>query len=315
MISVIVPVFKVENYLDKCVRSILSQSYTDFELILVDDGSPDKCGQMCDAYAQEDKRIRVIHKPNGGLSDARNAGIREAKGDFFCFVDSDDSIDQDMLATLYKLEEETGADLVCCNFLQLDEEGKQVKETPSVKPGVYTQDEYWRMRFKSNVKIYYDVAWNKLYNRRLFESVKYPVGKIHEDVQVIYDIVSQCRSIAVTDKVGYYYLIRNNSIMRSSRSIRNLAEPEAFIHWAEGFYEKKKWFLAEESLSYAVHSLITNEYGKDTKKSREYREIKKCIRKLYKKLFTHLSSKRKVSLFLFCTNEGFARRMNKQYNR
>ena len=315
MISVVVPVYKVEKYLDKCIRSILSQSYRDFELILVDDGSPDKCGEMCDAWASRDIRIRVIHKPNGGLSDARNEGIKQASGEYICFVDSDDWIAEDMLETLHELIRDSGAEMACCNFIQCNEEGAPIKELASISSGVYTQDDYWTMRFKANVKIYFDVAWNKIYRHDLFNSVQYPVGKINEDVQVIYDIVCQCNKIAITDYVGYFYLIRSNSIMRSQRSLRNLSAPEAYINWTRGFIDKKKWFFAEESLSYAVHELLNNEYGENGKKSHEYKRIKRAVTCLYRSLFCRLSLKRKISILLFCVNERLARAVSKEYIR
>ena len=307
MISVIVPIYKVENYLDKCIRSILAQSYKEFELLLVDDGSPDKCGEMCDTWASRDNRIRVIHKDNGGLSDARNAGIQQASGEYICFVDSDDWIAEDMLETLHELAIHSGADMSCCNFIKVNEQGNQVEELAKITSGVYTQDEYWDMRFKANVKIYFDVAWNKLYRRELFSSVKYPFGKIHEDVLVIHKIVCQCHKIAITEYVGYYYLIRDNSIMRSKRSLRNLAAPEAYLDWASAFIKKKKWYFAEESLNSAVLVLLNNEYGDNGKKSNDYKIIKRKVLGLYRSLFFRLSLKRKLSILLFCVNENLAR--------
>ena len=315
MISIVVPVYNVEKYLEKCLSSIVSQSFEDYELLLVDDGSPDRSGAIIDEWAKKDKRIRVIHKQNGGISDARNAGIEQAKGDYLCFIDSDDWIAPDMIETLYDLAIKSGADLVCCNFMQVNEQGEQLRKPATVKPGVYTQDEFWTQRFNSEVKIYYDVAWNKLYRRKLFESLRYPVGLIHEDDQVLYDVVSQCNLIALTDKIGYYYVIRDNSIMRTRRSLRNLSAPDAFIHWAEMFVKEGKWSFAEEALLYGVHELLFCEYGKNGKRSKEYKAIKRRVRQLYHNMYGHLSMKRKVSVQLFLFNEPFARSMDRLYSR
>ena len=315
MISIVIPVYKVENYLEKCIRSIISQNFEDYELLLVDDGSPDRCGAICDEWANKDKRISVIHKQNGGISDARNAGIEQAKGDYLCFIDSDDWIAPDMLKTLYDIATESRADLVCCNFLQVNEQGEQLRKPATVTPGVYTQDEFWTNRFNSDVKIYYDVAWNKLYRRSIFETLRYPVGKIHEDDQVLYEVVSQCNSIALTDKIGYYYVIRDNSIMRTKRSVRNLSAPDAFIHWAEMFVKNEKWFFAEEALLYAVHELLFCDFGKNGKRSKEYKAIKRRVRGLYHSMYGHLSTKRRVSLFLYLINEPIARSADRLYSK
>jgi glycosyltransferase involved in cell wall biosynthesis len=313
MISVIVPIYNVELYVDKCIRSVIEQSYDDFELILVDDGSPDRSGAICDEWAAKDNRIRVIHKANGGLSDARNAGLENAKGEYICFVDSDDWIDHDMLKTLFSMIDRNDVDMSCCNFLHVNSSGEAIRDPAKITSGVLSQDEYWAMRFSSNLKMYFDVACGKLYRRKLFESVRYPVGIINEDDHVIFDIVNQCNLIAITDQIGYYYLIRDNSIMRSPRGIRNLSAPRAFIKWTEGFIAKKKWFLAEESLIYAVHELLLSNYVDGVRKSDEYRAIKRSVFHLYSVLFLHLSIKRKVSILLFCMNEPLARKMNRNY--
>ena len=311
MISVIVPVYNVEKYLNKCVESILRQSFCDFELILVDDGSPDQCGALCDEWAKADQRVQVIHKPNGGLSDARNAGIDRARGDWLCFVDSDDWIAEDMLETLHSLARENDAEMACCNFVQLGEDGVQVKELAQVRSGVCTQDDYWAQSFCANIKMYYNVVWNKLYKRSLFDRVRFPVGLINEDAYIMYDLVSQCGKIAITDKIGYYYLIRSNSIMRRTWSLKNLTSAEAYLTRTERFIELGKWRFAEETLAHAIHELLLNEYGEGGKKSAAYKAVKKRARSLYGRLFSHLSPKRKVSSLLFFLNEPLARAANK----
>ena len=306
-VSVIVPVYKVEKYLDKCVRSILGQTFRDFELLLVDDGSPDKCGEMCDAWAEKDSRIRVIHKPNGGLSDARNAGIEQASGSYFAFVDSDDWIKDDMLATLYGLIREADADMACCNFRSVNEDGSQHWDDAVITPGVWTEEDFWNQFFSSNAQTYCNAAWNKLYKKELFANVRYPVGRIHEDVYILYSLVSQCARIAATDQIGYYYLFRASGIMNRTRSIRNLTNPEAYINRARAFADRQLWYFSEESLMCAVHEMLLGDYGEGGKRSKEYRTVKGAAKDVYRRLFSRLSLKHKISLSLFFVSEPAAR--------
>lgn len=312
-VSVIVPVYKVEQYLDKCVQSILDQTFRDFELLLVDDGSPDKCGEMCEAWAKKDSRIRVIHKPNGGLSDARNAGIGQANGDYLLFVDSDDWIEKDMLATLYGLIREADADMACCNFRSVNEDGSQHWDDAVITPGVWTEEDFWKQFFSSNAQTYCNVAWNKLYKKELFDTVRYPVGRINEDVYILYDLVSQCKKIAATDQIGYYYLFRAGSIMNRSGSLRKLTNPEAYINRARAFADRQLWYFSEESLMCAVHNMLLGDFGEGGKKSKEYRAVKREAKTVFSRLFRRMSLKRKISLSLFFISEPLARGFRKAF--
>ena len=312
-VSVIVPVYKVEQYLNKCVQSILDQTFRDFELLLVDDGSPDKCGDMCEAWAKKDGRIRVIHKPNGGLSDARNAGIVQANGDYLLFVDSDDWIEKDMLATLYGLIREADADMACCNFRSVNEDGTQHWDDAVITPGVWTEEDFWKQFFSSNAQTYCNVAWNKLYKKELFHTVRYPVGRINEDVYILYDLVSQCKKIAATDQIGYYYLFRAGSIMNRSGSLRKLTNPEAYINRARAFADRQLWYFSEESLMCAVHNMLLGDFGEGGKKSKEYRAVKREAKTVFSRLFRRMSLKRKISLSLFFISEPLARGFRKAF--
>ncbi|MGJ0706244.1 glycosyltransferase family 2 protein, partial [Enterococcus avium] len=176
-ISIIVPVYDVEKYLKKCVDSILNQTFKDFELILVDDGSPDNSGAICDQYAEKDSRVRVIHKENGGLSDARNAGIEVARGKYLGFVDSDDFVNEDMYKQLYTSIIENNADLSICGIFDLYEGKTPIKKTE--KKLLLNRNEAMIMIFHGNeISVH---AYNKLYKKEIFESLRYPVGKYHED--------------------------------------------------------------------------------------------------------------------------------------
>lgn len=215
MISVIVPVYNVEPYLRQCIDSILAQTYRDFELILVDDGSPDNCGAICDEYARRDSRIRVIHQENGGLSAARNAGIDIATGEYISFVDSDDWVHPEYLAYLYRAVQERGVLLSACSFARtrtkIDE--MSIPFACTVCDGL----SWFKENHMAGV-----VAWGKLCHRSLFESIQYPVGKIHEDEFITYKLLHLAGNIGVVDAKLYYYFINEAGIMGSPYSVRRL---------------------------------------------------------------------------------------------
>ena len=208
-VSVVVPVYNVERYLDQCVESILGQSYKNFELILVDDGSPDHCGVMCDRYAASDSRIVVLHKQNGGLSDARNTGIQAARGQYITFIDSDDYIDRDYLQYLMNAALDTGANIVQAQMTRTECELGQTKNDP----GIYdSREAFSRLMTWNNVEVY---AWGKLYRIELFREIRYPVGRINEDCCTTYKLILRSEKVAIIDNIVYYYRITPNSILNS----------------------------------------------------------------------------------------------------
>lgn len=214
LISVIVPVYKVEKYLDRCINSIVGQSFTDFELILVDDGSPDKCPDLCEKWKKKDTRIKVIHQKNQGLSAARNTGIRLAKGDYLTFIDSDDWITGTMLEDLLKLIQKYDADISICDFIPTDHIIKELADK-ELKETVYSQEEFMKviLRVNSNRCIHY--AWGKLYKRSVIDMKDhYPVGMLNEDVEGMFKAVIAAEKIVETNKVGYFYYENNESISR-----------------------------------------------------------------------------------------------------
>ena len=224
-ISIIVPVYNVETYLERCVESILKQTYTNFELLLINDGSTDKSGELCDELALRDQRIRVIHKENGGLSDARNRGIDEASSDLIGFIDSDDYIDEDMYETLYRHLKESNADLSMCGhydvFHQIPE--KQVSET---KTWELSSEEAIKMVMEA--KILSVTAVNKLYKKELFNHLRFEVGKIAEDAFIMIRLLDQCQKVVATNEKKYYYVHRENSITTQKFSLKFLNVIEAY---------------------------------------------------------------------------------------
>ena len=234
LISIIIPVYKVEDYLSDCVESVLAQTYRNFELILVDDGSPDNCPQMCDDFATRDSRIRVIHKENGGLSSARNAGIDIARGEYLAFLDSDDLWSPLFLERLYRAIQETGGDFAVCLFQRFC--GEAPKELPeSIATEVLTQRQAFACFFSErNVDMV--VAPNKLYHRHLFDAVRYPVGQIHEDEAVIHEIIGAAKTVAWVEEAHYHYRQAPGSITTSQFSLKRLDETyakEQRIAWLE----------------------------------------------------------------------------------
>lgn len=216
LVSVIVPCYKVEKYIHKCVDSIISQTYKNLEIWLIDDGSPDNCGKICDDYAKKDQRIIVIHKPNGGLSDARNVAIEKATGEYITFVDSDDWLSNDaievMVSTMYASE----AEIVVSNFNFVSEKNNDSRIAFRMKKQIasYTSKE-------SLIDLFYQRnmetgAWGKLYNSGLWKDLRFPVGRIFEDIPTIYKTFFRAKKIVVISSSLYNYLLRDTSIMGES---------------------------------------------------------------------------------------------------
>lgn len=211
LISIIVPIYNVEDYLAQCIDSILVQSYTNFELILVDDGSPDNCGIICDEYAEKDNRIIVIHQTNGGLSDARNSGLNIAKGEYIAFVDSDDLVHPDFIKSLY--ENIGGCKMIFCDLKRFENEEELISNSISpFKVQTLSQEFLFNhiTDFRNPLVI---VAWNKLYHKSIWKNISYPKGKVHEDEFVVHKILNECDEVMFIDTPLYYYRMRNDSIM------------------------------------------------------------------------------------------------------
>ena len=224
LISVIVSVYKVEPYLRTCVDSIINQTYRNLEIILVDDGSPDRCGEICDEYARTDSRIKVIHKPNGGLSNARNAGLDIMTGDYVGFVDSDDWIEPGMYETLLGNLERFAADMSFGGVADdlVTEEGIVTAKTSAYGTVPFAEDDRTAMRRYFHGSW---AAWDKLYKASLFEGIRYPVGEINEDEAIVLQLLSKCKQVCYSPEVFYHYMKRpgNESITTASFSRKKLA--------------------------------------------------------------------------------------------
>lgn len=219
MISIIVPVYNQEKFLRQCVDSIIHQTYTDLEIILVDDGSTDHSAEICDHYALIDKRIKVIHKQNGGLSDARNAGIDIAQGEYLAFVDSDDFVDLNIYKRLMQALKETNASLAVCGCMRIDENGESIatdKKNYTLPSIVCTGISIINQEYPAVEQHWLTVvAWNKLYPRNLFENLRYPAGKYHEDEFLFHHLYAQVEKVVFVPERMYYYRKRQGSIVES----------------------------------------------------------------------------------------------------
>lgn len=260
-ISVIVPVYKVEPYLRRCVDSILAQTFTDIEVILVDDGSPDGCPAICDEYARQDGRVKVIHQQNGGLSAARNAGLdwifANSNSQWISFVDSDDWVHPRFLEYLYRAATEHNVQIGICNVKEVS----SFTTADDVLPySVHSVE--GSMDFYSENYFLGTVAWNKIYSREVFLQERYPVGKLHEDAFLTYRLLYRVSKIVYINSMLYYYYRNENSIMHSPYSLSRIAEVEAveeqYHFFIEHGLEKNVLFSREKLIdkyTEHIHSL------------------------------------------------------------
>lgn len=235
LISVVIPIYQVKEYLEQCLESVIGQTYKNLEIILVDDGSTDGSGDLCDKFANKDNRIRVIHKENGGLSSARNVGIDVSKGEYISFIDSDDWIDERYIEELYRLCVDNDCDIAQCVHwdiwsevnIHADKLTKAFVFSPRELAYAFDSLELWQTI----------LAWNKLYKIELFEEIRYPEGRIHEDEYTSYKLTWKANKIAVTySKLYYYRRCRANSIKTAKYSYKRLDCDEAYVQ-KENFYE------------------------------------------------------------------------------
>lgn len=302
MISIIVPIYNVEKYLPGCIDSILNQTYENFELILVDDGSPDGCAAICDAYAEKDNRIKVIHKENGGLSDARNAGLEIISGEYVAFIDSDDWVAPTYLAKLLEALESTGSDICECGFVRTDKE-ITLPETVQ-KKDVYKSEKALELLINDNELR--QCVWNKLYRRRCVDTVLFEVGKTNEDEFWTYQVFGRANSITKINDVLYFYFQRENSIMGKSYSLKRLDALEA-KQQRQIYLEKNFPSLAScgrvnliMSCIYAEQMVLLFVFGEERKiAEKKIDEILKKNR-IKKPDLRNLSIKQKLWLIMSC---------------
>ena len=295
-ISVVVPIYKVEKYLKRCIDSILNQSYKDFQLILVDDGSPDNCGQICDEYAMIDERIHVIHRENGGLSAARNSGIdwvfNNSFTEWITFIDSDDWVYEDCLKLLLEANLCNNTYISVCNSTFAYNDNTQPKSITGFR--ITSPETFWVENQGNAV-----VAWGKLYKTELFRDIRYPEGKIHEDEFTTHKLLFAQKAISVTNDGLYFYYQSPNSITRSKWNEKKLFAFEAYGEQIVFFRKYGYQNAYKESKKLFVFSIKNhlNQIKQSDDKNKNYRLLKKQIKNyLFKRYNSYL-----LSSSLFCT--------------
>ena len=293
-VSIIVPVYQVENYLHKCVDSILAQTFTDFELILVDDGSKDRSGQICDEYAEMDERVKVIHKENSGPSDTRNRGIEQAAGNYFMFVDSDDYIAPTMVECLYQSILKENADIAACNFLYFFEDDRNQDFSTNIQWEVVSGAEIFYNRKNDRSCGYWTVVWNKLYKSKVFGKLRFRAGKYYEDEFWANDIYQMDIKMVTIPECLYYYRQHGNNSMKTTNSKKNLDILEALqdridIYLMDETHAAQAYRVLIYSLEYLEKSkrMITNREEK-AKYLQAEKRTKDIVHQLRKRKLTNI---------------------------
>lgn len=248
LISIIVPVYNVVAYLDKCIKSIVEQTYRNLEILLIDDGSTDGCAQLCDEWKDSDERIVVYHQVNAGLSMARNAGMQKASGSYFMFVDSDDYLSPDAVRVLYERMIQDGSDMAVGNGVCVDEEGNVLGPLyTTVQDGCFTREEAYR-------NFYYIpcMAWAKLYRRELFNNLFYSVVSNSEDLFMLVDIMPRCNSISLCSKTIYFYMQRMTSIVHTLNDKKMYDSFSSALYACRKLMEENCWTSAKKFFSIAL---------------------------------------------------------------
>jgi glycosyltransferase involved in cell wall biosynthesis len=260
LITIIVPIYNVEKYLHKCILSITSQTYKNLEIILVDDGSPDNCPAICDQYAINDSRIKVIHKINGGLSSARNAGLDIATGKYVLFVDSDDSITEECIEVLYDSLKKTNSQIAVGNILIVNSEDFPQRNEMVLNEmvQVLSSKEAILNIYTEGLKLQFITVWGNLYEMDLFKTLRFPEGKINEDEFLNYKLFYLSKRIVYTPSKIYNYLIRIDSIMKSNYSLNRLDFLEALEERILFFENLTEFKILSETLNFYFHHLLGN---------------------------------------------------------
>lgn len=287
LVSIVVPVYKVEKYLEQCVRSIQNQTWKELEIILVDDGSPDRCGKMCEAYREQDQRIQVIHKPNGGLGDARNEGAKAAGGEYLLFVDSDDYIAGDLVEKAVKAAKETGSDIVLFDYYYV-ENGEKEHRSYDIPPG-----RALNLADEKRLLLAPPASWIKLFRREFYRKagITFPVGTYYEDLATTPQLLLEAERIVYLKEPLYYYVNRRESIMGSRDYERNCRDIVRVLNKVLRYYKGKGMY---DRYRYELEYLaFMNVYFEPSKRMTLYKADKTYLLKLQRYIFRNFPEFRK----------------------
>ena len=309
LISIIVPVYKVEAYLSKCMDSLLSQTYKYFEILLIDDGSPDSCPEICDRYALQDTRVRVFHKQNGGQSSARNLGLDHVKGDYIAFVDSDDFVSPVFLERLYQRISDDGTDIAVCEYREVNNTGLVNTRRKLIQSDeIINSDDMWNWE-ATDYYMFCVALWNKLFKAKIWNSLRFKVGKYAEDSFAFTEYMKTVDSISILYEPLYYYYQRDNSEVHAF-SIKNLDSAEARLERVAFHISAYKFELAGREIQKVPGSLLfaREKLGlTDPQVKSRYKELDDNYRSLYSQADNKMSfSKTAIINAIFIRSEALA---------
>lgn len=285
LISVIIPIYNVEKYLKHCITSVQIQTYENIEIILIDDGSTDRSSDICDEIAEQDHRIRVIHQKNQGIAQVRNRGVKEARGEYLFWIDSDDYVDKTIIEELYRNLVDNKADMSICNYTQGSERAYQFNEETEKEVEIWDYQKGLKQIYKSHhFSFIMAASWAKLIKKSLYEGVSYPIGKIFEDIYMSHKLISKCKKIVYTDKIMYYYYQWPESILGKKLYIEKLDYLGAFEERIHFFKELHLYEIAEQARIQYLHALMW-EYSR-AKDILHDKNMVKHIKKEYRKYYT-----------------------------
>ncbi|OFT09369.1 glycosyltransferase family 2 protein [Limosilactobacillus fermentum] len=305
VVSVIVPVYNVQNFIGKCIESILSQTFKDFELLLVNDGATDHSKEICEKFAEIDNRVRVLNKKNGGLSDARNYGLDNSKCDYVIFIDGDDYVDERFIEKLYTAITNTDSEVAVCEYAEVSEQGDVISEV-SLNSQVGSSE----LTGKDILRLFYQpggvvnqVVWNKIYKRSVFKDVRFAKGRFYEDGYIMAPLYWNIRKVSLVREKLYFYVKRSGSIMNSKLNMKKLTDAdESFLYRMEFFKKRDNelYLLAvDEYLSWII--IITAHIFRDSG-AREFVSYLQRQFRRYVNLSVNKSAKIRIKYFIVRKN-------------
>ena len=304
LISVIIPVYKVEEYINRCIDSVINQTYKNLEIILVDDGSPDGCPKICDEYAKKDSRIRVIHKQNGGLSDARNVGIDNANGKYITFIDSDDFVEKNYISILYESLKKYNVKMSIADNLIIYED--KIINNSIYEENVFSEHDVlekmlWGIRDLDNG------AWTKLYDRSLFDNIRYPVGRLYEDTATTYKLFDLCDKIVINSIPIYNYMKRRDSITQCKFNEKKLQLIDSTKEMTD--YIRNKYFdlndACNRKLTWAYLSTLSQYASSDCKNEYIEKKLVNDIKSIDKTFLKNKNTPTRDKIAILCLKFGF----------